>query len=83
MYIECPWTSTSALNLEEDRVGAIILGDSSRIKEGDEVEIDLSKGLIRNVTTKKDYKAMPFPPFMQGIIDAGGLIEYTRKKIHG
>ena len=52
------------------------------IKEGDEVEIDLSKGLIRNVTTKKDYKAAPFPPFMQGIIDAGGLIEYTRKKLH-
>lgn len=53
------------------------------IKEGDEIEIDLSKGLIRNVTTKKDYKAMPFPPFMQGIIDAGGLIEYTRRKLHG
>lgn len=53
------------------------------IKEGDEIEIDLSKGLIRNVTTKMDYKATPFPPFMQGIIDAGGLIEYTRKKIHG
>jgi 3-isopropylmalate/(R)-2-methylmalate dehydratase small subunit len=51
------------------------------IKEGDEVEIDLSKGLIRNVTTKKNYTAAPFPPFMQGIIDAGGLIEYTRKKL--
>ncbi len=53
------------------------------IKQGDEVEIDLAKGLIRNVTTKKDYKAMPFPEFMQKIIDAGGLIEYVRKKIHG
>ena len=53
------------------------------IKEGDEVEIELGKGIIRNVTTKKDFKATPFPPFMQGIIDAGGLIEYTRKKIHG
>ena len=53
------------------------------IKEGDEIEIDLSKGLIRNVTTKKEYRSTPFPPFMQGIIDAGGLIEYVRKKIHG
>lgn len=53
------------------------------IRSGDEVEIDLSKGEIRNVTTKKNFKATPFPPFMQGIIDAGGLIEYTRKKIHG
>ena len=53
------------------------------IKEGDEVEIDLSKGLIRNVTTMKDYKAAVFPNFMQGIINAGGLIEYVRKKLHG
>jgi 3-isopropylmalate/(R)-2-methylmalate dehydratase small subunit len=53
------------------------------IKNGDEIEIDLAKGEIRNVTTKKNFKAASFPPFMQGIIDAGGLIEYTRKKLHG
>jgi len=53
------------------------------INEGDEVDITLEKGEIRNVTTKKNYKAAAFPPFMQGIIDAGGLIEYVRKKLHG
>lgn len=52
------------------------------IKDGDEVEIALDKGEIRNVTSKKDFKAAAFPPFMQGIMNAGGLIEYTRKKLH-
>jgi len=53
------------------------------IKEGDEVEIEFTIGEIRNVTTKKNYKATAFPPFMQQIIKAGGLIEYVRKKLHG
>jgi 3-isopropylmalate/(R)-2-methylmalate dehydratase small subunit len=52
------------------------------IKEGDEIEIELAIGEIRNVTTKKNYKAVAFPPFMQQIIKAGGLIEYTRKKLN-
>jgi 3-isopropylmalate/(R)-2-methylmalate dehydratase small subunit len=53
------------------------------IKEGDEIEIVLEKGEIRNVTTKMNYKATPFPKFMEELIDAGGLIEYVRRKIHG
>jgi 3-isopropylmalate/(R)-2-methylmalate dehydratase small subunit len=53
------------------------------IADGDEVEIELTIGEIRNVSTKKNYKAAAFPPFMQQIIKAGGLIEYVRKKIHG
>jgi len=53
------------------------------IADGDEIEIELAIGEIRNVTTKKNYKAAAFPPFMQQIIKAGGLIEYVRNKIHG
>jgi 3-isopropylmalate/(R)-2-methylmalate dehydratase small subunit len=53
------------------------------IKEGDEIEIELTIGEIRNVTTKKNYKSTSFPPFMQQIIKAGGLIEYVRAKLHG
>lgn len=53
------------------------------IRSGDEIEIELTIGEIRNVTTKKNYKATQFPPFMQQLIKAGGLIEYTRKKLHG
>lgn len=53
------------------------------IKTGDEIEIELAQGAIRNVTTRKNYKATQFPPFMQQLIKAGGLIEYVRKKLHG
>jgi 3-isopropylmalate/(R)-2-methylmalate dehydratase small subunit len=49
------------------------------IEEGDEVEIDLEKGQIRNLTKNKMYKSQPFPKFMQEIIKAGGLLEYLKK----
>ncbi len=54
--------------------------DASReIKAGDRVTVDLSTGKISNLTSKKEYKAEPFPPFMQDLINAGGLAEYMRK----
>ncbi len=54
---------------------------SSKIKETDEVEIDADNGVIRNLTAHEEYKAHPIPPFMQELIDAGGLIEWTKKKL--
>jgi 3-isopropylmalate dehydratase small subunit len=54
---------------------------SENIKEMDEVEIDADKGIIRNLTTNDTYRANPIPPFMQELIDAGGLIEWTKRKI--
>ncbi len=50
------------------------------IKEGDEIEVDLSTGEIKDHTNGRTYKAQPFPDFMQKIIDAGGLINYLKKK---
>jgi 3-isopropylmalate/(R)-2-methylmalate dehydratase small subunit len=48
---------------------------------GDELEVDLSKGVIKNLSTGKTYHAKPYPDFMAGIIQSGGLIEYTRQKL--
>jgi 3-isopropylmalate/(R)-2-methylmalate dehydratase small subunit len=48
---------------------------------GDELEVDLSKGIVRNLTRKKEFKAKPFEPFMVELLQAGGLIEYTRRKL--
>ncbi|MBQ7203451.1 MAG: 3-isopropylmalate dehydratase small subunit [Eubacterium sp.] len=45
------------------------------IKANDEVEVDFDTGVIKNITTGKSYKAQPFPPFIQGIIEKGGLIK--------
>lgn len=44
------------------------------IGEGDTVEVDFDSGIITNLTDGKTYKAAAFPPFMQEIIAAGGLI---------
>ncbi len=51
--------------------------------EGDILEVDLAKGEITNLTNGKAFVAKPYPEFMMGIIAAGGLIEYTKKKLTG
>ncbi|GAB4340352.1 MAG: 3-isopropylmalate dehydratase small subunit [Candidatus Abyssubacteria bacterium] len=53
------------------------------IGDGDKVEIDLSTGIIRNLSAGTEYRANPIPPFMQELIDAGGLINYARKRVSG
>lgn len=47
----------------------------SRIRAGDVISCDLAKGEIRNETTGETFQAQPFPPFIQRIIDAGGLLK--------
>jgi len=53
------------------------LPESSQIKEAQEISIDLHNGEIVNNTTKKTYKFIPIPPFMQELIASGGLINYA------
>ncbi len=48
---------------------------------GDELSIDLDKGLITNLTSGKTYSARPYPRFMSELVAAGGLVEYTRKQL--
>lgn len=46
------------------------------IDANDELEVDFSTGLIKNLTKNQEYKGEPFPEFMQKIIDNDGLIGY-------
>ncbi|MBR5386040.1 MAG: 3-isopropylmalate dehydratase small subunit [Clostridiales bacterium] len=48
------------------------------INAGDEVEADFDTGVIRDITTGQSFIAKPFPEFIKKIIDAGGLVEYTK-----
>lgn len=48
---------------------------------GDALEIDLKSGNIFNVTKNQSYQAHPFPETMQEIINAGGMVNYVRKRI--
>ncbi len=50
------------------------------IREGDALEVDADAGVIRNVTSGKEYRVAPVPAFMQELIAAGGLMAYTKKK---
>jgi|UniRef100_A0A7V3YFH5 3-isopropylmalate/(R)-2-methylmalate dehydratase small subunit len=53
------------------------------IREGDMVSIDLARGEIRNETTGEIFWARPFPPFLQEIIAAGGLMNLVEKRVKG
>ena len=48
------------------------------ISQGDEIEVNIESGLIQNLTTNQEYQAASFPPFMQELIYAGGLIPYVK-----
>ncbi len=49
------------------------------IKNGDDVSVDFDTGIITNNTTGKTYQAEPFPPFIQNIIEKGGLLNSISK----
>jgi len=51
------------------------------IEAGDEVEVDLVTGSIKNLTKNKEFKAKPFPEFMQNLMKAGGLIEFVKGEL--
>ncbi len=48
---------------------------------GDTLEIDLSRGIIKNVTKGTSFQAKPYPDFMMELINNGGLVEYTKKRL--
>lgn len=53
---------------------------SRGIEAGDEVEIDFDSGVIYNKTKGTSFQGQAFPPFMQKIINAEGLINYINAK---
>ena len=57
------------------------LPESLEIKEGENISINLDNGEITNNTTKKTYKFIAIPPFMQELIAAGGLINFAKTEM--
>ena len=51
------------------------------IQAGDEVKVDFDTGLITNLTTGKTDQAEPFPPFIQNIIQKGGLLASIQDRL--
>ncbi len=53
---------------------------SARIQSGDRVRVDLENGVITDETTGEVFQAAAFPPFIEKIIEAGGLLPYLKAR---
>ena len=65
-------------------IGLVIIENNEiqdETDENDKIELDLDNGLIKNITKNKEYKFSPYPPEIQKLIQAGGLVNYTKEKI--
>ncbi len=51
-----------------------------KFDEGDEVEVDWSEGVIKNLTRDKEFKTVPLPELLSDIVNAGGLLERLKKE---
>jgi 3-isopropylmalate/(R)-2-methylmalate dehydratase small subunit len=51
------------------------------IHAGDDLDVDLATGTIRDLTTEEVFVAKPYEPFLLELLDAGGVIEYTKRKL--
>ncbi len=50
-----------------------------KIKEGDALEVDLDKGVIKNLTKDETYNTQPFSDFIKNLINQGGLMATLKK----
>ena len=55
--------------------------EAGDFKTGDELSVDFDTGEITHLGTNKTYQSRPIPPFMQELVQSGGLMNYIRKKI--
>lgn len=54
---------------------------AAAIQNGDRVQVEPETGTIRDLTTGETFHAAPFPAFITGIIENGGLLPYLKKKV--
>ena len=59
----------------------LLTADTDKIDEGDELEIDLEKGIIKDFTKGIELQTTPIPPFMMQLLKDGGIVEHIKK--HG
>jgi len=53
--------------------------DTDNIEDGDALEIDLDKGILKNITKSLEIKIKPFPKTMQTLLEDGGLVSHFKK----
>ncbi len=61
----------------------VIECDTDRIDDGDEIEVDLERNVVVNVTKGEEYGIRPIPEFLRRIVEKGGLIGFARDVYKG
>ena len=59
----------------------ICKGLKEKVKQGNELEIDFAKGIVKNLTTGDELNFPPIPGFLLEMLEAGGLYPHLRKQI--
>lgn len=65
-------------------IGLIVLKNDKlpdEISKGDEIEIDTEKGVVKNLTTGKEYATPAYTGSIKELIEAGGLVNYTKARL--
>jgi len=61
-------------------VGLVLIEvDTDKIEDGDEIELDVEKGIVKNITKGTEIKGSSLPSFMIEIIKEGGVVNYIKK----
>ena len=60
---------------------AVVCAQATRIRPGDELDVDLELGRVRNRTTGETLECEPLPPFLMTIVRDGGLLPHLEKKL--
>ena len=65
-------------------IGLVILENNeiqSEVSSGDELDVDVQNGLIKNLATGKEYTTTAYTGSIKELIECGGLINYTKNKL--
>jgi 3-isopropylmalate/(R)-2-methylmalate dehydratase small subunit len=62
-------------------IGLPLVEADIEAKDGDELEVDFEKGVVTNKNTGVTANFPPMPDFLKNLMDAGGLVEYTKKQL--
>ena len=65
-------------------IGLVIIENNKlpdETKKGDELELDITAGVVKNLTTGKEYTFAPYPKEIQELVEVGGLVNYTKRKL--
>ena len=57
----------------------LIETQTEKIAENDLLDIDVDRGIIRNLSKNTELEIKPIPPFMQEILNQGGIVNYFKK----